>query len=46
MDDYTRKRLLAIDVLLEEPNEINDILETELYTLRDQLQAVALSPVT
>jgi hypothetical protein len=46
MDDYTRKRLLAIEVLLEEPNEINDILETELYALRDQLQAVALSPVT
>jgi hypothetical protein len=43
MDDYTRKRLLAIEVLLEEPNEINDILETELYVLRDRLHAVALS---
>jgi hypothetical protein len=43
MDDYTRKRLLAIEVLLEEPNEINDILETELYALRDRLQTVALS---
>jgi hypothetical protein len=43
MDDYTRKRLLAIEVLLEEPNEINDILETELHALRDRLQAVALS---
>jgi|HubBroStandDraft_3_1064219.scaffolds.fasta_scaffold115644_2 hypothetical protein len=43
MDDYTRKRLLAIEVLLEEPNEINDILETELYALRDRLHAVALS---
>jgi hypothetical protein len=42
MDDYTRKRLLAIEVLLEEPNEINDILETELYALRDLLQAIAL----
>ena len=46
MDDYTCKRLLAIEVLLEEPNEINDILETELYALRDRLQAVALSPAT
>ncbi len=43
MDDYTRKRLLAIEVLLEEPSEINDILETELYALRDRLQTVALS---
>jgi hypothetical protein len=43
MDDYTRKRLLAIEILLEEPNEINDILETELYALRDRLQAAALS---
>ena len=43
MDDYTRKRLLAIEVLLEEPNEINDVLETELYALRDRLQVVALS---
>jgi len=43
MDDYTRKRLLAIEVLLEEPEEISDILETELYSLRDRLQTVALS---
>ena len=43
MDDYTRKRLLAIEVLLEEPNEINDVLETELYALRNRLQVVALS---
>ena len=43
MDDYTRKRLLAIEILLEEPNEINDILETELHALRDRLQTVALS---
>jgi hypothetical protein len=43
MDDYSRKRLLAIEVLLEEPNEINDILETELYALRDRLHTVALS---
>ena len=31
-------RLLAIAVLLSEPEEINDILETELYLLRDKLQ--------
>jgi hypothetical protein len=43
MDDYTRKRLLAIEVLLEEPEEINDILETELHALRDRLHVIALS---
>lgn len=32
-----RKRLLAIDVLLEEPEEISDGLEGELYALRDKL---------
>lgn len=42
-DDYTRKRLLAIDVLLEAPEEISDGLEVELYALRDTLQALALS---
>jgi hypothetical protein len=36
MADYTRKRLLAIEVLLEEPEEINDILETELHAFRDR----------
>jgi hypothetical protein len=43
MDDYTRKRLLAIDVLLEVPEDISDVLETELYALRDRLQAAALA---
>jgi hypothetical protein len=42
-EDYTRKCLLAIEVLLEEPEEISDGLEVELYALRDRLQAVALS---
>ncbi len=42
-DDYTRKRLLAIEVLLEEPEEISDGLEAELYALRDRLQAIALA---
>lgn len=41
-DDYTWKRLLAIDVLLEEPEEISDGLEVELYALRDKLQAAVL----
>lgn len=36
MDDNAR--LLAIAVLLSDPEEINDILETELYLLRDKLQ--------
>lgn len=42
-EDYTRKRLLAIEVLLEEPEEISDGLEAELYVLRDRLQAAVLS---
>jgi hypothetical protein len=42
-DDYTRKRLLAIDVLLEEPEQISDGLKAELYALRDKLQAAVLS---
>jgi predicted nucleic acid-binding Zn-ribbon protein len=43
MDDDLRKRLLAIEVLLQEPEDISDALETELYALRDKLQALALS---
>ena len=38
----TRKRLLAIDVLLEDPEEISDGLEAELYALRDRLHLIAL----
>ena len=41
-EDGTRKRLLAIDVLLEEPDEISDGLEAELYALRDRLHLIAL----
>ena len=33
-----RKRLLAIDVLLEEPEQISDGLEAELYALRGRLR--------
>ena len=36
MDDNAR--LLAIEVLLADPETINDILETELYLLREKLQ--------
>lgn len=43
MDDDLRKRLLAIDVLLQEPEDIGDPLEAELYALRDKLQVKALS---
>ncbi len=43
MDDDLRKKLLAIDVLLEVPEEISDGLESELYFLRDKLQALALA---
>jgi hypothetical protein len=42
VEDWTRKRLLAIDVLLEEPEEISDGLEAELYALRDKLHLIAL----
>jgi hypothetical protein len=43
MDDDLRKRLLAIEVLLEVPEDINDVLESELYALRDKFQARALT---
>jgi hypothetical protein len=43
MDDDLRKRLLAIEVLLQEPDDLTDPLEAELYLLRDKLQALALS---
>ena len=39
MDDLKRARLLAVEVLLAEPEALdNDALETDLYILRDQLQ--------
>jgi hypothetical protein len=43
MDDDLRKRLLAIEVLLSEPEDISDGLEADLYALRDKLQTIALS---
>lgn len=43
MDDDLRKRLLAVEVLLQEPEDISDALESELYALRDRLEAAALS---
>jgi hypothetical protein len=42
MDDYLRKRMLAVNVLLEVPEEIPDGLESELYAYRDRLEAEAL----
>jgi hypothetical protein len=44
MDDDLRKRLLAINVLLEMPEDLDDALESELYALRDKLQALLLEP--
>jgi hypothetical protein len=43
MDEDLRKRLLAIEVLLEIPEDISDGLEAELYALRDKLRVIALS---
>ena len=44
MDATARARLLAVEVLLAEPELLgNDALETDLYILRDQLQEA--SPV-
>jgi hypothetical protein len=40
-ENWMRKCLLAIDVLLEEPEEISDGLEAELYALRDKLHLIA-----
>jgi hypothetical protein len=40
MDDMTRARLLAVEVLLASPEALgNDALEGDLYILREQLQA-------
>jgi hypothetical protein len=39
MDTTAKARLLAVEVLLAEPELLgNDALETDLYILRDQLQ--------
>jgi hypothetical protein len=40
MDDLKRARMLAVEVLLANPDALhNDALEADLYHLRDQLQA-------
>lgn len=39
MNDLNRARLLAVEVLLADPEALhNDALEGDLYVLRDQLQ--------
>jgi hypothetical protein len=39
MDDLTRARLLAVEVLLADPESLaNDALEGDLYILREKLQ--------
>ena len=39
MNDLNRARLLAVEVLLADPEALhNDALEGDLYLLRDQLQ--------
>jgi GntR family transcriptional regulator len=43
VNDYLRKRMLAVNVLLEVPEDIPDGLESELYCYRDKLEAEALS---
>jgi hypothetical protein len=42
VDDCLRKRMLAVNVLLEIPEDIPDGLEAELYAYRDSLQLEAL----
>jgi hypothetical protein len=38
MDDATRAKLLAVEVLLADPESLgNDALEGDLYILRDKL---------
>jgi len=32
------RRTAAVDILLDQPEELNDALESELWTLRDYLQ--------
>jgi hypothetical protein len=44
MDDQLRKRMLAVNVLLEVPQDIPDTLGRELYEYRDGLEAEALLP--
>ena len=42
----TRARLLAVEVLLADPEELgNDALETDLYVLRDRLTGTGGEPV-
>jgi hypothetical protein len=44
MDDTTRARLLAVEVLLADPESLgNDALEGDLYILRDRLQGTERS---
>jgi hypothetical protein len=45
MDNLARARLLAVEVLLAEPEALgNDALEGDLYILLDQLRAEQQAP--
>jgi hypothetical protein len=45
MDDETLTRLLAVEVLLSDPEALaNDALESDLYILRDRLRTEYRSP--
>ena len=41
-DNHVRKMQLAIAVLLEEPDDLNAALESELRLLRDKLHVLEL----
>jgi hypothetical protein len=41
-DNHVRKMQLAITVLLEEPDDLNAALESELRLLRDKLHVLEL----
>jgi hypothetical protein len=47
MDDKALTRLLAVEVLLSDPETLgNDALEGDLYILREQLRTEYLPPIS
>jgi hypothetical protein len=42
-EQWLAKMRLAVNVLLSDPDEISDVLETELYAFRDRLDVLELT---